>query len=335
MSYASVCDHSVHRFFLVLILLILSCSVNLYQFRAVYNEEATWRSSREKLTDEQIVLEGYKLLDVRIQQQAYDKLENQSLSSKSPLIPPLGTDIVIISAYDYQHEPPEKSIDQVLQNRVDYANQHGYIYYFVNLTDDPFKQSHRIPEWTIIPVLKQAMNTHPNAKWFWWLDVNAVIMNHEICLGPHLLNTNSMEKRLMFGQPLINADKNFQPGKLYYEHDEVNITNIDIVVAQDYAGLDPTSLFLRNSNFTRNFLDIWDGYGDSYPRQVQDSLIDMVLNDKVHQIMDHVGLMPLRLFNAIHTDPEDTKPWTYHSGDFVLRANDTILAQTLNAWKLF
>ena len=58
-------------------------------------------------------------------------------------------------------------------------------------------------KWVRVFCMKAAMFAFPNAKWFWYLDQDALIMNMKTNVDDYLLETNSLSSVMLKDQPLI------------------------------------------------------------------------------------------------------------------------------------
>lgn len=160
--------------------------------------------------------------------------------------------------------------------------------------------------WSKVPILVDALKQYPDAKWIWWLDVDAIIMTPTIDLGEHFLNPDPMFSKLKK-----------EPYKLRgYENDALldlpkhpDPNNINLLIAGDHNGINAGSFFLRRSDWTNMFLDIWLDplyRGMDWAGKEQDALIHMMQYHKI--IGDHVGILPQRMMNA-YSEGDENMRW--------------------------
>ncbi|KAF5093599.1 hypothetical protein D0Z03_002350 [Geotrichum reessii] len=230
-------------------------------------------------------------------------------------VQPAGKKIIMLTATDGQgNSEIQDVLTMALENRAEYANYHGYTNYFVNLTK--FAKPNRHPVWNKINAIKEAFNENPEGEWLWWIDTDIIIMNPEIDIAEHILNKRALTERLTYGRPMRNSEANFMNG-VYMQKGEVDINNIDLVICQDFFGLNAGSFFIKRSAFTNLLLDLWDDpmyVKAEFVRREQDALIHMFLNHP--NVQEHVGLVPQRLLNSYSDKPEWV--WSYVEGDFVI-----------------
>jgi chemotaxis protein histidine kinase CheA len=230
-------------------------------------------------------------------------------------VQPAGKKIIMLTATDGQgNSEIQDVLTMARENRAEYANYHGYTDYFVDLKK--FAKPNRHPVWNKINAIKEAFNENPEAEWLWWIDTDIIIMNPEIDIAEHILSKRALTERLTYGRPMRDSNANFMNG-VYMHKGEVDIDNIDLVLCQDFFGLNAGSFFIRRSAFTNLLLDLWDDpmyVKAEFVRREQDALIHMFLNHA--NIQEHVGLVPQRLLNSYSDNPEWV--WSFVEGDFVI-----------------
>ena len=238
--------------------------------------------------------------------------DNEKVDGK---VQPAGKKVVMLTATDGQgNSEIQNVLAMALENRKEYADYHGYTDYFVNLTK--FAEPNRHPVWDKINAIREAFDVHPEAEWIWWIDTDIIIMNPELDLAEHILSKRALTERITYGRPLRNPESNFHNG-VYMRKGEVNIDNIDLVICQDFFGLNAGSFFIRRSQFTDMLLDLWDDpmyIKAEFVRREQDALMHLFLNHE--NVQQHVGLVPQRLLNSYQDKPEWV--WSFKDGDFVI-----------------
>ncbi|KAF5122992.1 hypothetical protein DV495_004107 [Geotrichum candidum] len=230
-------------------------------------------------------------------------------------VQPAGKKVIMLTATDGQgNSEIHDVLSMARENRAEYANYHGYTDYFVDLKK--YAKPNRHPVWNKINAIKEAFNENPEAEWLWWIDTDIIIMNPEIDIAKHILSKRALTERLTYGRPMRNSRSEFMNG-VYMHKGEVDIDNIDLVLCQDFFGLNAGSFFIRRSSFTSLLLDLWDDpmyVNADFVRREQDALIHMFLNHA--NIQEHVGLVPQRLLNSYSDKPEWV--WSFVEGDFVV-----------------
>jgi hypothetical protein len=140
-------------------------------------------------------------------------------------------------------------LEDVRHNRQEYADLHGYIYQFINITKYDIAQES--PVWAKLPAIVDAFNMHPQAKYVWWLDLDAIIMTPTIDINEHLLKPDVLYRKTLKGAKL-NIGGEMVTAK------EPDMSKIDLIISQDHNGLNAGSFMLRRSEFTRLLIDMWN-----------------------------------------------------------------------------
>lgn len=231
------------------------------------------------------------------------------------VLEPAGAKVLVLTANDGRGNSEIGGVlAAALENRQEYCRYHGYTSYFVNLTKYARPGVH--PVWSKVCALREAFEQNPAAEWVWWLDTDAIITNPQYAVAEHVLHAKAMEQRVTYGRPLRNRFGNWTNG-IYMEPGEIDFSNIDMVISQDFYGLNAGSFFIRRSNFTDTLLDIWDDplqIGHGWERLEQDALGHLFFAHE--RVQQHVALAPQRLFNSYTDSPEGV--WTWQPGDFVI-----------------
>jgi hypothetical protein len=170
--------------------------------------------------------------------------------------------------------------------------------------------------WSKIPILVDAFKKYPEAKWAWWLDVDAIIMDPNIDLASHLLSPTAMYSKLKKGEdfPLRGVWRE-EEGTLLTPPNPVP-ADINILITADPNGLNAGSIFFRRSQWTDMLLDFWIDplyIENDFPAREQDTLIHIIRHHKI--VSDHVGIVPQRLINA-YMHGNDMSIW--QTDDFVV-----------------
>ena len=105
--------------------------------------------------------------------------------------------------------------------------------------------------WSKVPALRHAMTLFPGSTFFWYLDSSALIMNPSIDLQSHILNPSRLEKLMITNEPVV------PPDSVIKTFGNLKGDRIDFVVTQDKEGLTPTSIIVRNGDWSKYFLDAW------------------------------------------------------------------------------
>lgn len=231
------------------------------------------------------------------------------------VVQPAPKKIVLLTASDGKGNTEIGGVlEAARENRKEYCAYHGYNEYFVNLTQ--YQRHGWHPVWSKMGAIRDAFETYPEAEWVWWLDTDAIIMNAELDLGRHILSKRALEQHLTYKRPLRNPEADFYNGA-YMEKGEVDFDQIDMVISQDFFGLNAGSFFIRRSSFSEYLLEAWEDplyEKQDFVRREQDALIHMFLNHERFQ--RHFGLVPQRILNSYYDDPKWV--WAYQPGDLIV-----------------
>jgi hypothetical protein len=163
-------------------------------------------------------------------------------------------EIVIVTASDGKGHNGgiEDILGKTAKNRKEYCEYHGYNYHFVNISKFDMGDAH--PVWKKIPAIVEAFNTFPDAKWLFFLDLDAIIMSPKQDLTELVLSHKGMQKSIDFGREWTGSER--APLGVYMQAD-ADLDNLDMLVAQDQNGVNAGSFFLRRSKYTQWLLDMW------------------------------------------------------------------------------
>ncbi|XP_058186380.1 putative glycosyltransferase 7 [Rhododendron vialii] len=155
---------------------------------------------------------------------------------------------------------------RLFKNKVDYCRIHGYDIFYNNALLHPKMKSY----WAKIPVVRATMVAHPEAEWIFWIDSDAMI-----------------------------TDMDFKPPfEKYKDHNLVvdGWPNL-IYEKKSWVGLNAGVFFLRNCQWSMEFLEAWAEMGPQTPNYENWAKIQMeTLSDKTYPVSDdQSGLIYLLL----------------------------------------
>lgn len=226
---------------------------------------------------------------------------------------PTGVDIAIISASD--NNGNRTKLSMAMQNRNEYAKKWNYRSYFVNLEN--FKGGATDSDkWLKVAAIKEVYETVPDAKWYFWLDSDIIIMNPDIDMASHVLHPNALAQRIMYGTSVQGLHR--EPLVTYPNKDHIDLDKIDIILSKDKYSIQTGALFFRRSDFITEFLQLWDDPAlvkMGFQENEQDALLYLALRHPA--LFKRIGLVPQRLLNPYpHYDRSDTG--TFQEGDFMV-----------------
>lgn len=226
---------------------------------------------------------------------------------------PSGEEIVILTGSDSS----DTITKQAIKNRAEYAKRHGYSFHFSNFSGFHYEDG-RHASWKKIPAFKEAVGKYANAKWFWWLDIDALIMNEPIALAPHLLNEHVLMQRLAYNTHVRFTNETsgaIHAMAEYFAPNEINVNNIAMVISQDSKGLNSGSMFLKRGHFMDSLLDAWELQAEHNFQHRETAALWSIFNQH-HALLNYVGIVPQRLINGHTADIDSDGP--FHTSDFVL-----------------
>lgn len=146
----------------------------------------------------------------------------------------------------------ENLVEQTKKNRQEYADLHGYKYHFLNISKYDIGGAH--PVWAKLPAIAETFETYPEAQWVWWLDLDAILMTPTVDLNKLLLSHDVLKEKILKNEDINNSGG----GKSgIFTLKEVDVKNIDLIFSQDQNGINAGSFFIRRSQWSRGFLDMW------------------------------------------------------------------------------
>ncbi|KAF5096735.1 hypothetical protein D0Z00_002687 [Geotrichum galactomycetum] len=218
---------------------------------------------------------------------------------------PSGQKVMVLTASDGNgaNSLIKNVMDMAEENRREYCDYHNYVYKFINISQFDLQGAH--PVWGKLNALKKAFDDHPKVEWIWWMDVDMIIMTPEIDLAKHILNPEVLKQRLSYGRPIKHpsyaqfsnirtgynpevplppdAAKPIYDGIELDDYEYADVNKIDLIIDQDYWGLNAGSFFIRRSNLIELLLDFW---------------ADPVFIN----LRERIGIVPQRMLNSYIAD---------------------------------
>lgn len=230
-------------------------------------------------------------------------------------VQPYGSKIALLSASNGKTDNEMAMLELVLPNRQEYCNYHGYICAFVDLNTVDTGGDHVV--WAKMGAIQRVFKEHPEVEWVWWMDTDIFLMNPEIELGEHLLSDRALVERLSYERPIRKPDTSFA-GEVYPSRENApKAENLNLLLSQDFFGINAGSFFIKRSPWTDMLLDLWYDpvhVEKNYIFKEQEALNNLIRGHK--SILSHTGIYPQRLFNSYTGEPNDV--WTYKEGDLAL-----------------
>lgn len=222
---------------------------------------------------------------------------------------------------------PADQLALVRANREAYVQKRGTRYRLV------WSEERRVPQldprWEKVVLLQQSLGL---ADWTFWLDCDALIMNHDIDLVD-ILRAYGEENTQFVGGPAVFAVRRDRPTPVFAPDELVVLRAVDgaaldgrygadLLITQDAAGLNSGSFLLRNSPWSHKLL------ADVFGRAVELDQQQSRWRDQQALILElssrqgertHVAIAPQRSINSYAPlDREWNSSRTYSAGDFVM-----------------
>lgn len=182
-----------------------------------------------------------------------------------------------------------------IDNKKSYAKKHGYGLTIKDLTVAK-RYSHEYREgWQKVDILRQTMREFPNAEWFWWLDLDTLIMEPQFSLEEHIFNQleNVTSRTLLQFNPL-----NIPLDIPYVDYSE----ELNLLITQDCGGFNLGSFLIKNTEWSHMLLELWwdpvlyEQKHMYWEHKEQDALEALYASQG--WIRSRVGFLPLRSINS-------------------------------------
>ncbi|KAH7046569.1 galactosyl transferase GMA12/MNN10 family-domain-containing protein [Macrophomina phaseolina] len=230
---------------------------------------------------------------------------------------PAGTPpVVLVTTFDDDLE--ESFMEKIRLNRETYAEKHGYATFFPNSSD--YKIGDYPISWAKVPSMRHAMTVYPHSSYFFYLDINSLIVNPDISVEEHIMKKSRLEDLMIVGLPVVPPDSVIKT----FAH--LSGDNIDLVLTQDSENLCQNSFIIRRGDWAKFFLDAWfDPLYRSYNFQKAEGHALEHIVQWHGTILAKLALVPQRTMNAYtRSENMDNKESTYQEGDFVIAFPDCI-----------
>ncbi|KUI73755.1 putative alpha-1,2-galactosyltransferase C8D2.17 [Cytospora mali] len=202
-----------------------------------------------------------------------------------------------------------KYTELVKENRKLYADRHGYETFFPNTGDYDLKGAPK--SWAKVVALRHALTTFPEATYFWYVDIDTFIMNPQISIDKDIMAPAKLEQAMIVDYPVVPPDSIIHTFKHLHGQD------VDLVVTQDKDGLSTSSFLIRNSEWSRFFLETWfDPIYRSYNFQKAETHALEHIVQWHPTILSKLALVPQRIINS-YDKPDKGHP--YSTGDLAVR----------------
>lgn len=238
-------------------------------------------------------------------------------------------EVVVVTAIDYNKYSAD-SISEIIQNRLAYGKEKDYgVYVRWNQefmpyfkTFDELSSNERL-KWMRIFCMRAAMFAFPDAKWFWYLDQNALIMDKKIDLIDYLLRPEALDSTILREQPIVLLDLRIKTSR------KAKAESLALLLTQSDSKIESYSFLVKNGFLGKALLESWSSplylsYGSfSYG---PDSVITHVLQWHPF-ILSKTGLIPQRTIASRHNDVDISVDEEGLGGDSIHYAKSDLVVQ--------
>lgn len=125
----------------------------------------------------------------------------------------------------------------------------GYEIFFAHVGD--YDLGGAPASWTKVVALRHALTAYPEATYFWYVDIDTFIMNPQLSIERDIMAPAVLEQKMIMDFPVV------PPDSIIHTFDHLKARDVDFVVTQDKDGLSTSSFLLRNSDWSKFFLETW------------------------------------------------------------------------------
>ncbi|KAK4228029.1 family 34 putative glycosyltransferase [Podospora fimiseda] len=240
---------------------------------------------------------------------------SSSHAAPSPHKPSGNPPVVIVTAVD-EATYDKDYLDTIKENRIKYAEKHGYKTFFPKVSDYDLKNAPK--SWTKVVAMRHALTKFPDAYFFWYLDQNAFIMNPRLKIEDHITKNSRLEELMKKDHPVV------PPDSIIKTFSHLKGQDVDFVLTQDSEGLSAGSFIVRNGEWARFFLETWfDPIYRSYNFQKAETHALEHIIQWHPTILARMAIIDQRLLNSYS---QHNKGDEYRDGDLAVRFVDCLAA---------
>ncbi|GAB1312943.1 putative alpha-1,6-mannosyltransferase mnn11 [Madurella fahalii] len=207
-------------------------------------------------------------------------------------------------------------LETIKENRIKYAEKHGYETFFAKVGDYDLKDAPG--SWTKVVAVRHALTKFPDCHYVWYLDQNAFIMNPELKIEDHVMQSSRLDELMKKDFPVV------PPASIIKTFSHLKGQDVDLVLTQDKEGLSSGSFVVRNGEWAQFFLETWfDPLYRSYNFQ---NLETHALEHIVQWHPTILAKMAIVEQNIINSYSKGTHGIEYKDGDFAVRFAECMAA---------
>lgn len=125
----------------------------------------------------------------------------------------------------------------------------GYAMFFPKVGDYNLKKAP--VSWTKVVAMRHALTQFPDATYFWYVDIDTFIMNPALSIERDIMAAAKLEEKMIVDHPVV------PPDSIIHTFSHLKAEDVHFVATQDKDGLATNSWLVRNSEWSRYFLDTW------------------------------------------------------------------------------
>ncbi|KAK3293473.1 galactosyl transferase GMA12/MNN10 family-domain-containing protein [Chaetomium fimeti] len=200
-------------------------------------------------------------------------------------------------------------LETVKQNRLKYAEKHGYKTLLARIGDydlggSPFS-------WMAIFAMRDALTKYPDCHYVWFLDASSFIMNPKLKIEDHVMQPAKLDELMKKDYPVV------PPDSIIKTFSHLKGQDVDFVITQDKDGLSSASYIVRNGDWARFFLETWfSPLYRSYDFQKAETHALEHMVQWHPTILSRMAIVDQRLINSYVKGGKDEE---YKDGDLVIR----------------
>ncbi|KAK1754595.1 family 34 putative glycosyltransferase [Echria macrotheca] len=219
--------------------------------------------------------------------------------------------VVLVTVLD-EGNYDQAYIDMIKDNRIKYAEKHGYQVFFTRVGDYDLKGAP--PSWTSVVAMRHALTKFPDCHFLWFLDQNSFVMNPKLSIEDYVMKSSRLEALMIKDYPVV------PPDSIIKTFSHLTGQDVDFVVTQDKEGLSAGSFIVRNGEWARFFLETWfDPLYRSYNFQKAETHALEHIVQWHPTILARLALVDQRTINSYSKGGKGAE---YQPGDLAVRFSD-------------
>ena len=105
--------------------------------------------------------------------------------------------------------------------------------------------------WTKVVATRHAITKFPDAKYIWYLEQDAFIMNPRLKVEDYVMGSSKLEAEMIKGLPVV------PPDSIIRTFSDMKGDDVALAITQDKDGMAVGSFVIRNGEWAKFFLDTW------------------------------------------------------------------------------